>query len=98
MDRSVKDTRWDRSPITGVACSRWAWGMGRPLIALSCGAFPAGLGAQGRYCAADLVFARTEPGQCLGCGSVVVGEDGEQNVFGADVVVAVRPCLCWDRG
>src|SRR5580658_8024026 len=54
------------------------------------GALPAGLGQQLRDRGADLALACAEPGQCLSSGVVVVAEQGEQEVLGADVVVAVR--------
>jgi hypothetical protein len=68
---------------------------------MSRGAFRAGLGLQGGDRAADLAFPGAEAGQCLGCALVIGAEQGEQEVVGADAVIAVRRRLgqhCLDQG
>ena len=55
----------------------------------SSGVFWPGSGSLGGDGGADLVFFRAEAGQRLDEGCVAVAEEAEQEVLGADVVVAV---------
>ena len=68
----------------------------RGQAALPRGAFWPGFGSLGRDGGADLVFFGAEAGQRLDDGRVAVAEEGEQEVLGADVVIAVRHRLVED--